>query len=166
MAAQRKLSGKLTLEEEILPRLIMTRGNLNPGLDDPNKPPSISIDPVDTASVGSPVTLTALVTDDGLPKPRVPKARPVTEPGKAQTNAAVTRPRAGLSVSWYRIPRASERAAFDSEDPIRVGTPGEPIIDGKAVTTVRFSQPGTYVLRATANDGELSISTDTTITVK
>jgi hypothetical protein len=45
--------------------------------------------------------------------------------------------------------------------------PAEPILvaDGKAVTAARFEQPGTYVLRATANDGALSTSSDIIVTV-
>ena len=58
---------------------------LRPGHDDPNKPPSITIaSECRPATAGAPVTLTASVTDDGLPKPRVmprpsrpPAARPV-----------------------------------------------------------------------------------------
>ena len=37
---------------------------------------------------------------------------------------------------------------------------------GQAVATARFDAPGTYVLRATADDGALSTSADVTITVK
>ena len=33
----------------------MTRGNLNPGEDDPNKPPAIAIAPRQRAAVGQPV---------------------------------------------------------------------------------------------------------------
>jgi hypothetical protein len=38
--------------------------------------------------------------------------------------------------------------------------------DGKAAATARFTEPGTYVLRATANDGALSTRADVTITVE
>src|SRR5229473_5102999 len=83
-----KAYAQLMLEEEILERLIQTRGNLNPGEDDPNKPPSITIAPVPPAEVSTPVSLTALVSDDGLPKPRpAPKPRPGAIP-PAQTNTA------------------------------------------------------------------------------
>src|SRR5579859_5456743 len=89
-----KAYAQLMLEEEILERLIQTRGNLNPGEDDPNKPPTIAIAPVPSASLTSPVTLTALVTDDGLPKPRpVPAPRPGAT-SQAQTNNATERPKA------------------------------------------------------------------------
>lgn len=152
-----KAYGSLKSDEEILERQIMTRGNLSPGLDDPNKPPSVSIAPVPGASVDQPVTLTAVVTDDGLPKPRVPKARPAVNAGKAQTNSAEARPRIGLSVSWLQY-GGPAKAAFDETGAI-------PVSNGQAVTKVRFPQPGVYVLRATANDGELSATSDITLRV-
>ena len=49
-------------------------------------------------------------------------------------------------------------------DPMR-----QPIADGKsgeAVTKVSFSEPGTYVLRAYADDGILMSWVDVTVTVK
>ena len=52
---------------------MQTRGNLSPGLDDTNQPPVVSSMPIQTVTAGSPVSLTAAVTDDGLPKPRAPK---------------------------------------------------------------------------------------------
>jgi hypothetical protein len=151
-----KAYGSLKSDEEITERIIMTRGNLSPGLDDPNKPPSISIAPVPTAAIANPVSLTAQVTDDGLPKPREPKARPAVDSGKSQTNTAA-RPRAGLFVTWYEY-RGPGKVAFSESAAI-------PVSNGQAVTTARFSQPGAYVLRATANDGELSVTRDIAITV-
>ena len=44
----------------------MTNGNYDPGLTDPNKPPSLTVAPIHAAIAGEPVTLTASVTDDGL----------------------------------------------------------------------------------------------------
>jgi hypothetical protein len=153
-----KAYAQLMLEEEILERLIQTRGNLNPGEDDPNKPPSITIAPVPSASVASPVTLTALVTDDGLPKPRpAPVPRPEAK-GQAQTNNAAERPKAGLSVTWMQY-GGPAKVTFDSAGPI-------PVNSGQAVTAAHFIQPGTYVLTAMASDGALRTSTQVTITVK
>ena len=40
-----------------------------------------------------------------------------------------------------------------------------PIIDGKATTTARFDEPGTYVLRAVADDTVLTTVADVTVTV-
>ena len=152
-----KAFASLQPDEEILERQIMTRGNLSPGLDDPNKPPTVSIAPVEAASVGNPLTLTALVTDDGLPKPRVPKARPAVDTGKAQTNSATARPRIGLNVTWFEY-RGPAKVAFDDAGAILVS-------NGQAVTKAHFPEPGVYVLRATANDGELSTTSDVTINV-
>jgi len=159
-----KAYASLQLEEEIIPRVIMTHGGLSPGLDDPNQPPTISIASVSGAKTGVPVPLTALVTDDGLPKPRIPKARAEVAPGKAQTNSAGGGRRAGLSVTWFEY-RGPAKVTFDPPDAIHVGTPGQPIADGKAQVTANFPEPGTYVLRATADDGGLATTADVTITV-
>jgi len=148
-----KAYAQLTLEEEILERLIMTHGNLNPGEDDPNKPPSVTIAPIKSASVAAPVTLTALVTDDGLPQPKPP---PPVRPG-AQTNNVV-RPKAGLTVSWMEY-RGPGKVMFESAGPIAVTS-------GQALTAAHFASPGTYVLRATASDGALATTADVTIVVK
>ena len=141
----------------------MTHGNLNPGEDDPNKPPVIAIAAVTAPALNAPVTLSATVTDDGLPKPR-PAAppRPTTAPGdataiQAQANSsAVARPR-GLTVAWMQI-RGPAKIVFD-----RTGATS--VADGKADVTARFSERGTYVVRAIANDGALSTKTDVTISV-
>jgi len=151
-----KAHGKLQMEEEITERLIMSHGNLSPGLDDPHKPPSITVAPVGETSVSKPLDLTALVTDDGLPERHVPKARAEGAPGTAQTNSA-NAPRIGLSVTWLEY-RGPAKVTLDDMGPITVS-------DGKAVTTVHFTEAGTYVFRATANDGELSASTNFTVNV-
>jgi hypothetical protein len=149
-----KAYAQLLPVEEITERIIMTRGNLNPGDDDPNKPPSVSVAPVDAPHVDTPVTLTALVSDDGLPKPR-PPAKP--RPGAQSNNVDAGRPR-GLTVSWMQY-RGPAKVIFDSAGPT-------PVTDGKAVTMAHFTEPGTYVLRAIANDGQLSTRSDVTVSVK
>ena len=151
-----KAYGHLLPDEEIIERLIMTRGNLSPGLDDPNQPPSLSIAPVPAASVGSAVTLTAAVTDDGLPKARAPKERPATDSSKAQSNTSV-RSRIGLSITWFEY-RGPAKVTFDDTGSIQVNS-------GQAVTKAHFPEPGTYVLRATGTDGALSATSDITINV-
>src|SRR3954469_13470019 len=86
-----KAYGELLPVEEITERIVMTRGNLNPGEDDPNKPPVISIAPVSSAAASQPVTLTATVADDGLPKPREAIRRTQTADAsriQQQTNSA------------------------------------------------------------------------------
>jgi hypothetical protein len=152
-----KAFASLLPEEEITERMIMTRGGLLPGDDDPNKPPQIAISPVVSASAGKPVTLTAMVTDDGLPKPRAPRA-PKAGAAPAQSNGAGARPRGGLTVSWLEY-RGPAKVVFEATGPIVVS-------GGQAIATAQFSEPGTYVLRATASDGALSTRAEITIVVK
>lgn len=156
-----KAYGELLPVEEITERIVMTRGNLNPGDSDPNKAPAIAIAPVPSAAIGSPVALSALVTDDGLPKPRAPVQRaPVATDAtriQAQANSsAPVRPR-GLGVTWMQL-RGPARVVLEP--------PGFTLVaEGKAGVTARFSERGTYVLRATASDGSLSTKADITIAV-
>ncbi len=151
-----KAFASLLLEEEITERMIMTRGGLFPGDDDPNKPPQIAISPVTSASVGKPVALTAMVTDDGLPKPRAARA-PKAGAAPAQSNGAGARPRGGLTVSWLEY-RGPAKVAFQTAGPIAVE-------GGQAVQAAQFPEPGTYVLRATASDGALSTRAEITVVV-
>jgi hypothetical protein len=156
-----KAFGELLPVEEITERIVMTRGNLNPGDNDPNKPPAVTIPPVHGASVAGPLSLGANVTDDGLPKPRegAPKRPTVSDTTRiqAQTNSnAPARPR-GLTVAWMQL-RGPAKVTFEPRGPAAVA-------DGKTLTTARFSQAGTYVLRAIASDGALSTLADVTVDV-
>jgi len=152
-----KAFASLLPEEEITERMIMTRGGLFPGDDDPNKPPEIKIAPVGAANVGQPVSLTAMVTDDGLPKPRTPRAAKAGA-APAQSNGAGARPRGGLTVTWMEY-RGPAKVTFEPAGLIAV-------TNGQAVTNVKFTEPGTYVLRATASDSALSTRAEVTVTVK
>jgi hypothetical protein len=161
-----KATGKLIRQLFITPRLIMSKGGLSPGLNDPNKPPEISIPEKLDAKVSRPLTLSASVSDDGIPKPRVQKA---AEGG--QTNG-VGRP-VNLTVSWlpYRGPAGvtfddpgkiivtgGKRAPSGDDGPIAVA-------DTTATTAAHFSAPGTYTLIATADDSELTTSKTVTVNV-
>jgi len=164
--------GTLDPVAEITERIIQTRGNLNPGEDDPNRPPIVTIAPVANAAAATPVRLTATVSDDGLPKPREPVTR--TTPGdrgprtgqdvastanatrQANSNSA---PRArGLTVGWMQL-RGPAKVTFEKASGIAV-------VDGKAAVTATFAAPGTYVLRASANDGALTTKADVTVVVQ
>lgn len=153
--------GELLPVEEISERIVMTRGNLNPGTDDPNKPPTVSIAPPADVSATAEATLVASVTDDGLPKPRAAVQR--TQAADAtriqqQTNSVSTAQRRGLNVTWMQL-RGPAKIAFGATGPVLVA-------DGKASTTARFPLAGVYVVRATANDGALATKSDLTITVR
>jgi hypothetical protein len=140
-----------------------------------NKPPTLGLDAPATATVSTPITLTAAVTDDGLP---VPKPRrqaavgqetpPTLKPDPNQPEIVLNVPQVagrgrggappGLTVNWI-VYRGPANAAFS---PAVVPVKGK---DAKATVTATFDKPGTYVLRATANDGELKVEKDVTVTV-
>jgi hypothetical protein len=152
-----KAYAALTAEEELSERIIMTRGNLNPGDDDPNQPPVITIDSIPVATAGRPVSLTAQVVDDGLPKPRIaPQAGPGGFP-TAQSNRATAPGPRGLTVTWFEY-RGPAQVIFERVGPI-------PVVEGRASTIASFAEAGTYILRAIANDGALSTSADIVVTV-
>jgi hypothetical protein len=154
--------GSLIAAEEITERVVTTNGNYDPGLNDPNKPPSIAIAPIAAATAGKPVTLTALVTDDGLPKPR--RLPPAADPKAAtggfggQVNATVAARPQGLTVSWLQY-SGPAKVTFAQ-------TGALPVENGQAMTTATFAAPGTYKLIASATDpGRLSTKTDVVVTV-
>jgi hypothetical protein len=157
-----KAYGDLLPVQEINERIISSGGNTVAfGDEDPNMPPSIAVAPAVQARVSTPVTLTATVADDGLPKPRTPAVRPTTtaQDGtiQRQTNSVGSgRPR-GLTVSWLQY-GGPAKVTFEPTGQI-------PVAGGMAVTTARFTAPGTYTLIATANDGQLSTRATVTVTV-
>ena len=154
-----KAYGNLLPAQEITERVVRTNGSFDPGADDPNEPPSITVSPVEGAGAGSPVTLTASVRDDGLPKPRPVRTPPSTTAGfGGQVNSSDSgRPR-GLTVSWLQY-GGPAKVSFEKPNPI-------PLTNGQAVTSARFTEPGTYHLRATASDGAMSTTTDVIISVR
>lgn len=137
-----------------------------------NKAPSITVAPVTAAAVGAGVKLTASVTDDGLPKPTPEKKAAVGQETPAILQGGVDAPvnvpstvgsaRGGpriqtLSVVWS-VWRGPANVTFE---------PGmTPVKDGSASTTVTFSKPGEYVLRARANDRLLTTDREIKITVQ
>jgi len=157
-------------EEELTPRTMLGNGTgflLDGTTPDPNQPPTISVTPVTGARVGSPVTLTATVSDDGLPQPRAAVARAEVAGKKAQTNSAGggRGGRRGVNVSWIEY-QGPAKMTFDNAEPVHVSEAGVPVNNAKAATTATFAVPGTYVLRGTVSDGQLSQSADLAIVVK
>jgi len=130
-----------------------------------DQPPAITVAPIARARAGAPVTLSAAVTDDGLPapsKPRPPRPLEPTLSGAPPSPVNVplpARPRMpqGLSVLWmvYRGPAA---VAFDPDGYAKVA-------DGKVDVKATFTRPGTYTLRAFASDGLLRTPADVTVNV-
>jgi len=154
--------GSLIREQEITERVVTTNGGYNPGLTDPNQPPSLTIAPIPTAVAGTPVTLSASASDDGLPKPRAtPAARPTSSsPFGAQVNSSTSgdvRP-TGLTVTWMQY-GGPAKVTFEK-------TGAMPVVDGRAITTARFAQPGTYQLVASASDRAMTTRVPVTVTVQ
>jgi hypothetical protein len=92
-----------------------------------------------TASTGSPLPLTLWATDD------------MKYTSSTGSSAAASRPPVTLTWSKYR---GSGEVVFDKAKPaLEVLSPaGKPPFSGKATTTVKFSEPGDYVLHVVAND--------------
>lgn len=175
-----------------------------------NKPPVVALegDKARSVRVGEALTLTAVVTDDGIPKSKLARQlaalasrAPATasvggEGGAASGSVPADAParrnpfmvpptritvgkNVGLHLSWY-VYRGAGQVTFTPDqvkpwEDTRVGanSPWAPLwipptipSDGRIVTTVTFSTPGTYVLRAVADDGGLLGSEDVTVTVR
>jgi hypothetical protein len=159
-----------------------------------NKRPVIKIegDKKRTVKVGEPLPLVASVTDDGVPKPRTTSAatlRALAALANASPNAprnpAMTPPsritvnkRTGLHMAWF-VYRGDGKVRFEpmqvkvwEETRAGANSPWAPLWtpppvpkDGKYTATVTFDAPGTYVLRARADDGALIGDDEMTVTV-
>jgi hypothetical protein len=159
-----KAYGDLLPAEELTERVMTTNGNFDPGVGNPNTPPTITLSPIQNIVAGTPITLIAHVTDDGLPKPRAADLRPPSPaagaggrgPITGQVNSSGQRPR-GLTVSWLQY-RGPGKITFAAIGPT-------PVANGQVSTSATFAVPGTYVFRANANDGQLSKRVEVTVTV-
>jgi hypothetical protein len=168
-----KAYGTLLMEEQLTAVVISeNRGGL--GNDSvtakPNQPPTISIEgaAARTASAGETVTLTASASDDGIPTPPPARGRgntnvavvdgvPLLTTRERPSSQAIVKPsRQGLAVTWTHW-RGPGKLTFNPMTMV--------VKDGKATTSVAFSDPGTYVVRAYADDGILMTPADVTINV-
>jgi hypothetical protein len=152
--------GWLQPEWELNPDVISENnegGVLAPG----NKPPTITVGAAQTVRLPNTLTLNTSATDDGLPKPR-PRRVPIdTAAAAAGANPdRAVRQTEGLRIRWIHY-RGPGRVTFD---------PGSSKPEQKPsitqASTVHFSAPGTYVVRAIASDGQLETAGDVTVTVQ
>jgi hypothetical protein len=132
-----------------------------------DQPPVVKIDPIGRPHAGTPITINASVTDDGLPspslKPRQPRTLEPTLRGAPPSPVNVPlpqrpRPPQGLSVLW-QVYRGPAGATFDPEGYVKVA-------DGKVSVKATFPQAGTYTIRAFGHDGILRAPADVTVTVE
>jgi len=142
-------------------------------LNEPDAAPSISLTgPAQrTATVGQPVALDVRVTDDGLPtfKPSrsgsgnasAAAATRITPRRENPLTQAVVKldPNVRLGVTWVVHRRTAAQ-------PVTFAKARVPVDNGTASTTATFSAPGTYTLRAYADDGVLLDYADVVVTVR
>ena len=154
-------------------------GSSNPELR-ADKAPEVKIEggKTRTAKVGQAISLTALVTDDGVPKVRAIPPDRLRQAQEIPPYRPTVNKNLGLHLSWFVYRGAGtvnfEPASVKSWEDTRSGanSPWAPIwvappvpADGKYTTQVTFDEPGTYVLRARADDGALTGDDSLTITV-
>jgi hypothetical protein len=159
-----------------------------------NRRPEVTIDggQARTVRIGEPLSLAAHVADDGVPRPR---GRNLVGSGNARSPASSADDRVagrayippsrvtvgktvGLHLSWF-VYRGAGRVRFDPPqvkvwEDTRTGanspwaplwTPPPVPADGIWHARAVFDTPGTYVLRALADDGALLGYQDLTVTV-
>jgi hypothetical protein len=129
--------------------------------------------PAQTVTVGTPLALTLSVTDDGLPKPANRggagggRGGRGARGGAASVDSDVPQIRGGLRVEWVQFRGAGKVKFAPTPAPV-VDADGKPnLMGGTATTNVTFANPGVYILRAVAMDGQGSMSIrDIKVTVK
>jgi hypothetical protein len=153
--------------------------------EQPNRAPTIEMvgSARRTIAAGEPLSLSVEVSDDGYPIPRVRPVQSAKPPGdieiegpklESPMSQAVVKLDRGvrLGVTWVLYRGGPGTVTFN---PMRVpvvvvpsiGTPPTAgLISGKATTTAIFSQPGTYELRAYADDGVLTTPVDVVVRVQ
>ena len=144
-----------------------------------NQPPSIELvgESQRVVTVGDTLSLTVRISDDGIPEtrpvggvkdPRVVvdgSGRPLFGAGRFGRRNAM-----GLRAAWLQW-RGPGKVTFEPwymegiDDHMPGWAPPPLSPDGTVVTTASFSAPGTYVLRAMADDGYFSTPLDVTVTV-
>ena len=141
-----------------------------------NQPPSIKVEPIQPVTLPeNTLTLTASVSDDGLPvsKPRrqragvgLPSLSAPPSPVNVPMYRAPAAPRNDLSVLWI-VHRGPAKVAFEPAgyQVVKAEDEEDARKSGKTVTTASFTEPGTYLLRAIAADGVALTSTDVPVTV-
>jgi hypothetical protein len=131
-------------------------------------PPIVKIDTIARPRAGTPVTITAAVTDDGIPalaaKPRGQRQLEPTLRGAPPSPVNVplpARPRPvpnALSVLW-QVYRGPAPVTFEPEGYVKV-------VDGKVEVKATFSKPGAYTIRAFGHDTLLRAPTDIAVVVE
>ncbi|MSO56479.1 MAG: hypothetical protein EXQ55_06095 [Acidobacteria bacterium] len=147
-----------------------------------NTPPMLMVNVPAMVGLTDTLKLAATVTDDGLPKPNPPPpARgqgsndpPTLAPLPNQMEVPVNVPQVsrggrGGGGGGQAAPRLNVNwVVWRGPADVKFSAATTPIKDQKipAEITANFAAPGTYILRATATDGELKVVKDFTVVVK
>lgn len=181
-------------QDSLIDNMVLTSetGAIGAGVSNPeiraNKPPVLEAagDRVRNVRLGETLTLSAHVTDDGVPKPRPRGVFLLDRRGTGDNkDLRMIPPRqvtvgsaTGLWVSCY-LYRGPGKVRFSPDQPktwedTRAGansqwsplwSPPPAPADGNWKVQVSFDEPGTYVLRWHASDGALWADEDITVTV-
>lgn len=141
-----------------------------------NMAPALTIDGPATRTVkaGETVTLTAVATDD-----KIPRIRPMPPLNPNVATRFTVDSATGLRLSWF-VYRGTGNVVFDpvqakvwedtrdnANSPWSYGWRTPPVPpDGKWIVRATFAEPGTYVLRCLAHDGGLATTGDVTFVVR
>lgn len=168
-----KAFGTLTPFWEIDNRVYQQNRGGPGDLNEPDVAPVVSlVGPAQrTAVVGEPVSLDVQVTDDGLPTFKPSRSGSGSVAAAAATQITPTRQNpltqavvrldrnVRLGVTWVVHRRSTPGTVAFASQRVAVGE------GGHATTTATFAAPGSYTLRAYADDGVLLSTTDVVITV-
>jgi hypothetical protein len=140
----------LSIPTSLDAQYVITPQRENGGAYPDNTPPIVKFDPTGpsaqgphglvisrTATVSRPLTLEVWVADDGLPPPRRESPALVRRPVASRPSPE------GLALGW-QVYRGSGGVSFSDQTPA--------VEQGKARTTVTFSEPGDYILHLQAAD--------------
>jgi len=191
---ERKAYGSLIADYFVDNMVIMSEtGTLGPGssnaeLREHTAPVvELEMESVIDAQVGRPVTLTAHVTDDGIPNRASRASLPVNDDGTLNLTRAMRTPSRitvqkvmGLHMTWYvyrgpvggvvtfnpgQIAPWEDTRPYSNSPWASFWVPPELPEDGRWITEVTFHEPGTYVLQGRADDGGLFTDRQVTIRV-
>ena len=140
-----------------------------------NTPPQLSATVPSTLTLPGTLSLVAAVSDDGLPTPRKgprqaavgQETPPTLKPLPNQAEVPVNVPTVGSSRGRGQGPQGLTLTWLEwrGPAPVTFDAATTAVKDGQAVATATFGAPGTYVLRARANDGELTVEKEFTVNV-
>ena len=160
-----------TARGSLVPEMEIDNGTIseNAGigiLSQGNRPPTVVTgSQPQTVILPSRATISVMFTDDGIPKPPGEGATAGASPvvpanASAEVLAALERRKPGVRIRWVHY-RGPGNVEFEPQNvPPVYGKPAE------ITSNVRFSAPGTYVLRAIGSDSQLEAAYDATVTVK